>query len=131
MATGYKPDITAYQFTFDYSVHTTVGANTLGYLPENFVVVDASIYAATALTSSGTLTLGDGVDADGYSADVVARSVTTGTAVACTGALTWNSTDKHPIPYAIGSTTTAVKATIGTSAPSAGKLRITFTGYHV
>jgi hypothetical protein len=128
---GVKPDFTAYQFNYNKTDHTTVGANILGYLPANFVVVDASVYAETALTSGGTITLGDGVDADGYSTDVVAASISAGAAIKCKGALVFDHTDDINLHYAIASTTTAVVATIGTSAPSTGVLWITFLGYHV
>ena len=102
-----------------------VGAIELSALPENFVVTHASYVVETALTGGWTVTLGQtGGDADGFSADMDAFAGVDN----LLGALVWNSTDDHAIPFYANSSQ-LVSILVATTAYTAGKMHFYFEGY--
>lgn len=102
-----------------------VGAIELDALPENFVVTKATYVVETALVGGGSVTLGQtGGDVDGFSADMDAF---TG-AGNLEGALVWNSTDDHMIPFYANSSQ-LVSILVATTAYTAGKVSFYFEGY--
>lgn len=112
--------------TWDVAVDGgAVGAIELDVLPENFVVTKATYVVETALVGGGTCTLGQtGGDTDGFSADMDAF---TG-AGNLEGALVWNSTDDHMIPF-YASSSQAVSVLVATTPYTAGKIHFYFEGY--
>ena len=112
--------------TWDVAVDGgAVGAIELDALPENFVVTKATYYVETALTGGGSVTLGQtGGDVDGFSADMDAF---TG-AGNLKGALVWDATDKHMIPF-LASSSQVVSILVATTAYTVGKMHFYFEGY--
>lgn len=121
-------DLKVLKFTWDFSVNGgAVGAIELGSLPENYVITKGTYVVKTAPVGGGTIVIGQtGGDTDGFNTDMDAYAVN---AVGnLKGALIWDSTDKHMIPYYTNSNQ-LVSILVATTAYTAGKIEFYFEGY--
>jgi hypothetical protein len=121
------------RFERDFAVDPlSIGAASLGDLPDGFVVLSVVAKITGTATATSTLTVGEdgGGDADGYGADILA-SYTTLIPKILKGALIWDATagDEHPEPFVVDAAKDGVLVTVGTLALAAGKVEIFFHGF--
>ncbi len=125
---GWRSEVEMLKFEYDFAKDAgAVGSISLrasnggaNSLPDNFVVQAVHVVVETTITSGGTptLTIGEGVDADGFALNFFGTP-TAGAFVAGAGAL---------IPSIMSADRNVVLA-IGTAALTAGKFSVYVMGY--
>ena len=122
---SWKSEPAVYKLEYDFAADGgAVGTIALGNLPDDFVVVSASVSVDTTLVgATATVTLGEdgGGDADGYFLDLSLPSA--GDVIEGGGALL---TDSY---HRVVAAQDGVLMTVGTAALTAGKFKVLFMGY--
>lgn len=130
-----KPIIFKYEYDFAVSggaVSTIALVAKDQAMDAGLVITNFLVSVVTAFTSGGsaTMTLGNAADDDGFLVDTFsaasANAVFNPGSVA--GALIWDDTNDHIIPYYLSSTANSIpKLKIATAALTAGKMEVYFT----
>ena len=128
-----KSHVQEYIYDFDVDGGTT-GAIDLsakaGYspLPDNAIIKDVTMLVETAVAgTSSTVAVGNTTDPDGYMAAIAEATLVADYVTAAgvqAGALLWDDTNDHMIPFLCNSANDRVfSITIGTADLTAGKVR--------
>ncbi len=116
--------------TGDINLRLTSGINAM---EAGLVITDLDVLVVTALDDAGdtaTVTVGNEDDTDGYMADIMTLAETVNTVIGVgtvAGALVWDDTNDHRIPYRIPDAGASVPSiTVATEALTAGKAIFNF-----